>query len=101
MTVAWAIEALASMEGDQALDELELGVSYGLSGNISAYSAVEKKKMWEILKDDPMFPIRYYSVVGLKYCQSYRAKSLLRKAMNDPQAEIASLAREVLGETSN
>jgi hypothetical protein len=104
-TVALAVEALASIEGDLALDEVDTALRCGLSkapdvsgGILSRIRGrwLPKQANRNDQGDDPMAAIRYHAVLGLKHCSSDRAKALLREATNDPHPEVASFAREVL-----
>lgn len=87
LTVALAIEALAAIEQDEALDQLKRAIDYGImSSNTDDYSE----------SNDEMAPIRYHAVLGLKHCSTADAKMLLEHATNDPHSEIRAFAGEIL-----
>lgn len=87
LTVALAIEALATIENDEALDQIEKAITLGLPPNDPA--SYEES-------DDKFAPIRYHAVLGLKHCQSAAAKSLLERATSDPHSEIRAFAEEII-----
>lgn len=88
LTVALAVEALATIENDRALDQLQKAIAIGLPPNDPA-SYTES--------DDKFAPIRYHAVLGLKHCKSADAKALLECAIHDPHSEIRAFAGEILG----
>ncbi len=104
-TVALATEALGAIERDEALDVLEAALRLGLPGE-DAGSSVEGliarlRGFWsrgghEVGHEDPMAPVRYHAVLGLKHCTSERARSLLGQAARDPHREVAAAAAEAL-----
>lgn len=87
ITVALAVEALAVIEKDAALDKLEPAIGRGQSAELIAD--------YDSSKDD-MAPIRYHAVLGLQHCGTKRAKELLEKATHDPHPEVSAFATEVL-----
>ena len=96
ITVALAIEALTTIEGDCALDEVEIALRSGLSNDEPPRVDVSKQANQEDSPKDPLAPIRYHAVLGMKYCNSERAKELLCKATNDPHPKISAFACEIL-----
>ena len=87
LTVALAIEALATIENDEALDQIEKAITFGLPpDNPASYEE----------SDDKFAPIRYLVVLGLKHCKSAAAKSLLERATSDPHSEIRAFAGEII-----
>lgn len=105
-TVALATMALGVIEGDDALDVLEASVRCGLPDDDAAGSVegliARLRGFWsrgghEVRGEDPMAPIRYQAVLGLKHCTSERAHALLRRAARDPNPKVAGIAAEVLG----
>jgi hypothetical protein len=61
LTVTLAIEALATIENDEALDQIEKAITFGLPpDNPASYEE----------SDDKFAPIRYHAVLGLKHCKS-------------------------------
>ena len=75
--------ALASIQGDNALDELETVLQCGLPG-----------------ADEPLATIRGHAVLGLRHCNKDKAKLLAKWATADPHPEVAALARTVLSTTN-
>jgi hypothetical protein len=92
LTVALAIEALAAIENDGAMDQLERAIESGLPpSHPDDYSE----------SDDKLAPIRYHAVLGLKHCSTADAKVLLKRAASDPHSEIRAFAGEILGAASD
>lgn len=92
LTVALAIEALATIEIDRALDQLEKAITLGLPlKDPRGYSE----------SDDKLAPIRYHAVLGLKHCKSAAAQMLLERATKDPHSEIRAFANEILERSAN
>lgn len=92
LTVALAIEALATIENDEALDQIEKAIALGLPP-LEPASYIES--------EDTLAPIRYHAVLGLKHCTSAKAKALLERAMSDPHSEIRAFAGEILGRAAD
>lgn len=90
LTVAHAIEALAAIEGEQSLPELAWGVGAGLQDGNGAKNYDSKK--------DPLAVIRYYSLRALKHCSRASTRELLRRAADDPNQDVAALAKQALEE---
>ncbi len=86
-TVGHAIEALAAIAGDQALDEIEKCLAFGLAEASGAVPYDPKKDLLAV--------VRYHAVRGLQHCRSPRAEFLLEMAKNDPHQEVAAFAREI------
>ena len=92
LTVALAIEALATIENDLALDQLEKSIGIGLPhDDLANYDESE----------DKLAPIRYHAVLGLKHCTTAAARSLLERATTDPHSEIRAFAVEFLGRSTD
>ncbi len=79
-TVAWAVQALGAIAGDDALSELEMALKSGLRSKRLSEAAREQKE------------IRFRAVLGLSRCRSCKAAELLRRASLDPEQEISRLA---------
>lgn len=87
-TVAHALEALAALIRDEALPELTWGLTCGLE-------QIKTMPNYDPL-NDKLAIIRYYSIRGLSHFSPERARELLLQAANDPNEEVASLAKELL-----
>ncbi len=107
-TVALVTQALGAIDGDEALDVLEAAVRMGLpdedpgssvEGLIARLRGFWSRGGHEVRPDDPMAPIRYGAVLGLKHCTSEPAQALLRRAAQDPHPEVAALASEIMDES--
>jgi hypothetical protein len=83
-TVAWAVEALGVLAGDDALPELEAALSAGL----------EKGRLKLSDRTKELAEIRRRAVRGLTHCSSPDAGKLLRRGALDPVADVAELAVE-------
>ncbi len=92
LTVALAMEALATIEKDEALDQIEKAITWGLPPNDPASYAES---------NDKFASIRYHAVLGLKHCTSADAKALLERATRDPHSEIRAFAGEILGRSTD
>ncbi len=106
--VALAIEALGAIERDEALDALDLALRSGLpddgaaspsEGLLARLRAFWSRGRREASGDDPLAPIRYHAVLGLKHCTSNQAQALLRRAAQDPHPELAALASAILDDS--
>jgi hypothetical protein len=86
VTVGHAIEALAALAGDEALDDLGRCVRCGRAEVTQPYDP----------QADPLAAVRYHAVRGLAFCRSEAARELLREALTDPHPEVTAFAREVL-----
>jgi len=93
VTVALALEALAALIGDEALPELTWGLTVGLE---SAKAMPEYD-----LQKDKLAVIRYYSVRGLSHCSLEQSRVWLLQAADDPNKEIAGLAKELVAREKN
>jgi len=88
--IGHAIEALARLAGNNALDDIANCLLYGLS---------EQQFCTEYeMKSDSFAAIRYHAVRGLSYCNSPRSEQLLYSALADPHPEIVSFAKGILDE---
>jgi hypothetical protein len=87
-TIAYAIEALAQIVGDECITELKYCLSLGLQAakKLSPYS----------YKDDRIAMIRHHAVVALQYVSREKSVELLREAASDPNKEVADVARQLL-----
>jgi len=97
-TVALAVEALAAIEGDNSLSEVETVLRCGLSGSREVPSKARTQPKGNDERDNQMAAIRYHVVLGLKHCSSARALELLREATRDPHPEVAAFAGAILAE---
>jgi hypothetical protein len=88
LTVARALEALAAIVGDEALPDLASGLEAGLQHGSGAPDYDPEK--------DSLAVIRYYSVRGLQHCSRAASDELLRRAADDPNKDVAALAKEFL-----
>jgi hypothetical protein len=88
MTVARALEALGVLAGDAALPELARGLEYGLTRPAEPPADEHARTA--------LATVRYFSVRGLEHCASEPARALLRRAADDPDPEIAALAKGFL-----
>jgi hypothetical protein len=82
--IASAIEALVKILGDNALDDIRDLVRYGLD------------RPGDPLEIDGV--IRRQVVQSLERCSTERARELLETATQDPNPEIAELAKRLLAE---
>ncbi len=85
-TVGLALEALAAVARDRALAELENGLGCGLSPRSDSGEAVSRV----------LAAVRYHAVRGLAHCNRERAVVLLRRALDDPEPQVAAMARQLL-----
>jgi len=83
-TVAWAVEALGVLAGDDALPELKAALAAGLEKGLLKLSERTKERA----------VIRRRAVRGLARCSSPEAAKLLRRGSLDPVADVAELAVE-------
>lgn len=86
-TVGHAIEALATIAGDAALDEIERCLACGLA-EASRTDPYEPKR-------DLLAAVRYHAVRGLQHCRSPRVESLLKMAEDDPHPEVTAFAKGI------
>ena len=87
---AHAIAALARITGDAALPEIERGLDAGLPVDQGADPSKPSH--------DPFAVVRYFSVQALACCSPHSASLLLERATDDPDGEVAALARTLLVE---
>lgn len=88
-TVARALEALATIVGDEALPELAHGLGAGLP-QVTTGAGYDPQK-------DPLAVVRYRAVRGLQYCSPAGRRQTLLRAADDPNNEVAARAKELLG----
>jgi len=81
-TVAWAVEALGVLAGDDALAELETALAVG----------VEDSLLHPTERAAQLVEIRRRAVRGLSRCKSPAAAQLLRRGSLDPDKSVAYLA---------
>ncbi len=86
-TVGHAIEALAAIVGDEALDSIERCLGCGLAGTPSTTGYDPKQ--------DRRAAVRYHAVRALEHCRADRAGALLETAKNDPHPEVRAFAEEI------
>lgn len=91
LLIAHAVDALAMLAGNEALDELQWWVDQGPRQRTSGTYDPDA---------DPAAVIRDHAVLGLASCRSPRAEALLRVASEDPNPEVAASAKRILGERS-
>lgn len=92
VTVALAIEALAAIEKEDALDILTPAIERGLTPETTTnYDS----------KSDPLAPIRYHAVLGLQHCESKAARDLLQQATTDPPPKCRPLPVKCLTSSRN
>jgi hypothetical protein len=86
-TIARAIESLAHILHDDALPEIERCLKLGLDAakQLSEYN----------FADDRLATIRYWAVKSLESCSSSRIQELLVLAQDDPNPDVAAIAKEV------
>jgi|TARA_Y100000310_G_C20579012_1_gene761998 hypothetical protein len=96
-TVALAVEALASIEGDRALDELETALRMGLSDDdVELDASGDQETELSGPLSAPIELIRSKAVMGLSHCSLDKAKPLLERAKNDPSPIVSEIANNVL-----
>lgn len=87
-TIGLALESLAKILGDQALDEIE-----------SVYRSARERPSWlsrlRGRREDRDAEQRSWAVRALVHCSSARAKALLREVSRDPHPEVSSLAKKM------
>lgn len=93
VTVGQALEALAVLVGEGALEELRNGLRCGLE---AARAQPEYQP-----RADKLAPVRYHAVRGLAHCPSREATALLQAALQDPHPEIVAFAKEFLDRRSD
>jgi hypothetical protein len=87
VTVGRAVEALASIVGDEALGEIERCLDAGLADVPATIEYVRK--------NDPLAAVRYHAVRAIEHCRSQRSLDLLRRSLNDPNPDIRAFATEI------
>jgi len=85
-TIAFAIEALAIITGDESLDAIEKLVVAGVNTTAERDRPIGKG----------LDVIRYYCIEALKHCCSARSQHMLLTATDDPVTEIAEKAARLL-----
>lgn len=87
-TIGHAIEALAVIASDEALDEIRRCLQIGLceARSASPYNP----------EDDDLAAIRYHAVRGLEHCHPPEALAILQDATTDPHPEVAAFAVQIL-----
>jgi len=94
-TVGRAVEAIGVIARDEAIGDLARYVRLGLP--IPGYNRAPGDP-WPAGVDDPYAHARYFALAGLSHCVSDEATTLIREALNDPQASIARRAAQILAE---
>jgi len=90
ITIAYAFEGLAGIIGDEALPDLEQGVTFGLD------KVDGSEKDTEVIKERArLATIRYFSVRGVQHCSPNVARVILQQAFNDPDEKVTALAKEL------
>lgn len=96
LTIGYAIEALALILGDEALEDITNFLCFGLEKPSPVAGVLGKSE-----KQDKYATIRYFAVKALAYCSSSLTAPLLQKAANDPHPQVAAYAREIIEQTRN
>lgn len=88
--VGHAIEALAAILADAALEDIEFCLTSGLASQ-------QRGAIYDS-ETDVYAVVRYHAVRALADCRSKRADALLRRALADPHPDVAAFARGILRE---
>ena len=89
-TIGYALIALALILGDDAHEDIEKFLFYGLK-KMSFPSSLFS----EIKEQEKNAVIRYFAVRALAHCSPERVLPLLDRAANDPHENVRTCAREV------
>ncbi len=88
-TIGLALESLAKILGDEALDDIE-----------RVYRSASERRLWLSRlwrrREDRDAVQRYCALMALAHCSSTRAKHLLEEASWDPNRGVSSQAKEML-----
>ena len=90
--VGHAIEALAAILGDAALE----GIGFCLTSGLASQ---QRSAIYDS-ETDINAVVRYHAVRALADCRSERANALLRRALADPHPDVAAFARGILKDRS-
>lgn len=87
VTIGLAIENLAKIEENNALEDIEKLITLGLEG-------LSKRNYNP--KEDNFAAVRYHAVRGLKYTKGDKTMELLKLGMADYHKEIRAFAKDIL-----
>lgn len=87
VTIGVAIEALARIEGNEALPDIERLATLGIE---------TQKRILYLPKNDRYSVIRYHAIRGLKYTSGSKTVDLLKVGLKDPHKEIKAFSESIL-----